>query len=91
MPLIAATATGAGISIGLLLMILSGVTVSYAVGCWLWPFTRCPRCGGDGKRRSPFSKGKTFGLCRRCDGTGRRLRWGRRFANKLRDLHKAAK
>ena len=62
-------------------MILLGVTVCYALGCWLWPFTSCHRCGGDGKRRSPFGGGKTFGLCRRCDGTGRRVRIGRRIWN----------
>lgn len=86
----AATATPLGISVSLLLAILLGVTVSYALECWLWPFTYCRRCGGNGKRRSPFGNG-TFGLCRRCDGTGRRLRWGRRAANKLRELHKAAR
>jgi len=49
---------------------------AYALGCWLWPFRACPRCGGTGKRVSP--SGKAFGLCRRCKGTARRLRFGRR-------------
>jgi hypothetical protein len=33
----AATATAAGISVGLLFLILLGVNVSYTLGCWLWP------------------------------------------------------
>jgi hypothetical protein len=57
------------------------VTLSYAVGCWIWPFKACPRCSGTGKRRSP--SGRAFRLCRRCEGTGRRLRAGRWIYNQL--------
>lgn len=53
----------------------------YSLACYLWPFTACNRCGGDGKRRSP--SGKRFGDCRRCRGTGRQVRLGRRFLNWL--------
>lgn len=48
----------------------------YALACWLWPFRRCPRCKGTGKRFSP--SGKAFGNCWRCKGSGRRIRLGRR-------------
>ena len=63
------------------------VTVGYILGCWAFPFTNCPTCGGDGKHRSPA--GRRFRLCRRCDGTGRRLRTGRALWNRLhqRDRH----
>lgn len=49
--------------------------VWHAVACALWPFRTCPRCNGTGKRVSP--SGKRFGLCRRCGGSARRLRFGR--------------
>jgi len=89
MTLFAATATPtnnpSGVLIGLLLITALTVTLSYAFGCWLWPFGVCRKCHGSGKRRSPF--GRAFGLCRRCGGDGRRLRIGRRIINSFRELH----
>lgn len=55
------------------------IVVGYAVTCWLWPYTACGRCGGSGKARSP--SGKAFRDCRRCRGSGRRVRLGRRLWN----------
>ena len=81
----AATATPATTVYGFLFLTLMIVTLGYALGCWLWPFATCGRCKGSGKRRSPF--GLAFGLCRRCGGTGRTLRTGRRIINALRQLH----
>ncbi|GIL29943.1 hypothetical protein NUM_51970 [Actinocatenispora comari] len=52
---------------------------AYAVACWVWPFVACPRCTGSGTHRSP--SGRAWRDCRRCSGTGRRLRLGRRAAN----------
>ncbi|MER7001700.1 hypothetical protein ABT297_01410 [Dactylosporangium sp. NPDC000555] len=86
MPTYAATATGQPAAAGLLLLILIAVTLGYALACWLWPFVPCRRCKGDGKRRALFG-GKAFGICHRCDGTGRQLRPGRRALNYLRTLH----
>jgi len=47
----------------------------YALACALVPFGRCARCHA----RDP--------LCRACDGTGRRVRLGRRAWTYLRALH----
>lgn len=51
----------------------------YAGSCWTYPFKRCGRCEGSGKRARP--DGKVFNLCKRCNGNGRRLRAGRRVWN----------
>jgi hypothetical protein len=49
---------------------------AYALACALAPFGRCARCR---RVRDP--------LCRACDGTGRRVRAGRRLWTYLRALH----
>ena len=46
------------------------VAALYAFRLWAFPFGRCVWCRGDGIR------GGTY--CRRCDGSGRRVRFGRR-------------
>jgi hypothetical protein len=51
---------------------------SYAAACWLAPFGPC-RCHG----HDP--------LCPRCDGTGRRVRVGRRLYVYLRSLYREAR
>jgi hypothetical protein len=53
--------------------------LAYAGSCWLYPFARCGRCEGSGKRSR--ADGQVFDLCRRCKGSGRRLRYGRRAWN----------
>lgn len=47
----------------------------YVIACAVWPFTGCRRCSGTGKRRSP--SGRAWRPCGRCDGSGRRVRFGR--------------
>jgi hypothetical protein len=79
----AATATSHAAASGILLLVLTIVTLGYLAACWLWPFVACRRCTGTGKRRALFG-GNAFRLCRRCDGTGRQLRPGRRVLNYLR-------
>lgn len=59
--------------------------VGYLLACWIWPFAACRRCDGDGKFRSP--SGKAWRPCRKCRGTGARLRIGRRVWNYIRQLH----
>jgi hypothetical protein len=49
---------------------------AYALACALAPFGACARC-----RHAPDP------LCRACDGTGRRVRAGRRAWTYLRALH----
>lgn len=65
----------------IVILIVAGsiAAAGYAVACWIWPFANCPRCHGSGKHRSP--SGRAFRRCRRCKGTGARLRTGRRVAN----------
>jgi hypothetical protein len=48
----------------------------YAAACWLWPFARCRRCDGSGKRPSP--SGRAWRRCDRCRGSGEWLRLGAR-------------
>lgn len=61
----------------------------YAFTCWLWPFTRCRRCAGTGKRMSP--SGKNWRTCPRCKGKAARLRTGRKIFNWLKVTTKEAK
>jgi hypothetical protein len=58
-----------------LLVAALALAVPYALACWLAPFGVCARC----HQRDP--------LCRFCDGTGRRVRLGRRLWTFLRRLH----
>ena len=60
---------------GLLLAGLAAGAVPYALACWLAPFGACARCHHEDR------------LCRFCDGTGRRVRAGRRAWTYLRRLH----
>lgn len=68
---------------GTLILVLAalGWVGGYAIACTFWPFARCTKCAGSGRRRSP--SGRAFRECRRCKGTGRRLRTGRLIFNKL--------
>jgi hypothetical protein len=60
----------------LLLASLAGPALAaYALACWLAPFGACRRCRARGS------------LCRFCDGTGRRVRAGRRAWTYLTRLH----
>jgi hypothetical protein len=55
----------------------------YAASCRWWPWARCLRCHGEGKRRR--GDRKVWRTCPRCHGTGRRLRIGRLILNHLSD------
>lgn len=57
------------------LLLALGALGLYFVACVWWPYTNCRRCSGTGKRRSPT--GKAWRPCGRCDGSGRRIRFGR--------------
>ncbi|MFE3451578.1 hypothetical protein ACFXJ8_21910 [Nonomuraea sp. NPDC059194] len=54
--------------------------------CYVSPFGRCRKCKG--KRRIAHRIGRGSRDCRRCDGTGLRLRIGRHLFNHLRRLHR---
>jgi hypothetical protein len=57
-------------------------TALYVAACAWWPFTKCGRCKGTGKRRSP--SGKAWRTCRGCDGSGKHVRLDRRVYEALR-------
>lgn len=56
----------------------------YAALCWLKPFGTCMRCKGEAERTTVFGRLKP---CRRCRGTGMRVRVGRRAYTHWARLH----
>lgn len=56
--------------------------VLYIGACILWPYSAHRWCKGSGRRRSPT--GKAWRACGGCEGTGRRVRLGRRIYEALR-------
>lgn len=64
------SATGL-IAVAVLALVL--VAAGYFARCWVFPFTACRHTDAGRAWR-----------CRRCEGTGRRLRAGRRLINHLR-------
>jgi hypothetical protein len=54
------------------------LAAGYLIACAIWPFASCWHCE-QGKKRSP--SGKAWRTCRRCKGSGARLRIGRRLWN----------
>jgi hypothetical protein len=68
---------------------LLGYSAFYLIMCAAFPFGRCrrPRCR-DGRIYSRIFT-KAFRHCPRCEGTGRRVRIGRRVYEYLRGEYKA--
>ncbi|MFF2074629.1 hypothetical protein ACFVXG_07720 [Kitasatospora sp. NPDC058162] len=56
------------------------VTLCYAVLCAVSPFTTCRKCSGFGAT-APGRLRRRPQACRRCHGSGLRLRLGRRLHN----------
>lgn len=73
---------------GYVVLVALGAAVVYVVECAVWPFGKCPRCSGSGRRYSP--DGVHWRDCRRCRGLGKRLRIGRRVWNRARALRRDA-
>lgn len=69
---------GAGLVLAALVF---AAVAAYVSACRRWPYVPCGRCEGTGKRRSWW--GGAFRLCRRCGGTARQVRPGRRVLNWL--------
>ena len=61
------------------------ITVGYLASCVIWPYKACRGCRGYGQTSGPFGG---IRLCRACDGTGLRLRLGRRVWNATRRLYR---
>ena len=72
------------VAIALLLPALL-ITLGYLGSCVRWPFTACRTCRGHGLTHG-FLGGVR--MCGSCDGTGLRLRFGRRLINAVRRLHR---
>jgi len=70
----------------LLGFIVLALAVGYLAASTFWPYANCGKCGGGGRFRSP--SGKAWRSCRRCKGTGFRLRIGRRVWNHYRHATK---
>lgn len=69
------------------LFVLVVVALGYAWSCAAYPYRPCRSCHGVGFFRSPILR--AIRLCRRCDGTGRTLRAGRRAYNAAVRAHRA--
>ncbi|MEU4420630.1 hypothetical protein AB0F81_08390 [Actinoplanes sp. NPDC024001] len=70
-------------------LIALGYTALYALGCMIFPFGRCRRHRCEkGRIYSRLSR-KVFRDCPRCEGTGKRVRIGRRIYEYLRSEQKA--
>ncbi|GAA1608760.1 hypothetical protein ACFQY4_46065 [Catellatospora bangladeshensis] len=67
---------------------LIAATLIYVLLCWILPFGRCRACSGTGNRRILLLRRVTF--CRRCKGSGLRLRIGRRLYNTVHDARAQA-
>ena len=66
-------------TLGFLLLVMIVVALGYAWSCAVYPYRPCRSCRGGGDFRSPILR--AIRLCRRCNGTGRTLRAGRRAYN----------
>lgn len=62
------------------------ITLRYLFVCYVRPFGRCRKCKGERRIRNRIGRGSRY--CRRCNGTGLRLRWGRHLLNYARRLHR---
>ncbi|MBN1172718.1 MAG: hypothetical protein JXA67_11140 [Micromonosporaceae bacterium] len=68
--------------------ILALAALGYAASCLFWPYTRCGRCEGTGKRSR--KDGRVWRPCRTCKGSGRRLRVGRWLYNRIAERRREA-
>lgn len=69
-------------------LIATTVLAAYALACWWLPFGRCQSCSGRGHRTTMLLH--RIRTCRRCRGSGKRLRHGRRLYNHLSRVHREA-
>jgi len=64
-----------------LILIGCAAAAGYLLSLYAWPLRPCPRCHGTRVNRG--STGRRFGLCKRCDGTGRTRRLGATTVHRL--------
>ncbi|WP_020388539.1 hypothetical protein [Kribbella catacumbae] len=84
---LAATVHTAG-QVATVALILTVCIALYLLTCLVWPFGKCRRCKGAGKFKSPF--GNAYRHCGKCDGSGLRVRIGRKVISYYRRTHNAA-
>ena len=70
------------------LLAATTLAAGYALLCWVLPFGRCWRCHKTGNHAHLITR--KLRTCRRCKGSGRRLRHGRRAFNYLARIHRDA-
>jgi hypothetical protein len=70
---------------GVLVPLAALITIGYVFSCAFGPYKTCRVCRGNGQIAGPFGG---IRLCPRCDGTGLRLRLGRRAWNAFRRLYR---
>ena len=63
-------------------------SLCYVISCAAFPFGRCRRSRCENGRIHSRLSRKVFRHCPRCEGTGRRVRIGRRVYEYLRAEHK---
>ncbi len=76
-------------AVALASLAILGYSAFYIINCAIFPFGRCRRhrCES-GRIYSRFNR-KVFRECPRCEGTGKRVRVGRRIWEHLRSEQKA--
>lgn len=57
-------------------LLIALLIVGYATACLIWPYAPCGRCQS-GRHSSP--SGEYWRKCRRCGGSGKKIRLGRRL------------
>lgn len=72
-----------------LLLIATALLAGYTLLCYGLPFGRCYRCKKTGSHPRLITRKLT--ICRRCKGSGLRLRYGRRAFNYLARIHADAR
>jgi DnaJ-class molecular chaperone len=70
----------------LLCPVAAAVTLGYAAVCAASPFGTCRHCHGLG--RTGTRRGLHARACRRCDGTGIRIRRGRHLYHLIARIHR---
>jgi hypothetical protein len=63
----------------------------YLAQCAIWPFARCWWCRGNARKYQNKRTKKTWRNCRVCEGSGMRLRVGRRAWAYFSNARKRAK
>jgi DnaJ-class molecular chaperone len=64
----------------MLILLITGTVLAYAVSLYFWPMRPCRRCGGRGT--NPGSNRRRFGACKRCGGSRSVQRLGSRTVHR---------